>query len=100
MAPIVFLFTLLLPIMGVSAQVDVSTLDVHTVPCNHTTLSCECRQNADVCIFTLQIELLHAFTRYFIDPNAGERVNIARVYYFGDDGHNFMVTQDLFIHFV
>ena len=87
MAPIIFLLTLLLPIMCVSAQVvDVSTLDVHTVPCNHTTASCECRQNADVCIFSLQIELLHAFTRYFIDPQAGERVNVARVYYFGDDG--------------
>ena len=86
MAPIIFLLTLLLPITCVSAQVDVHTLDVHTVQCNHTTPACECRQSADVCVFSLQIELLHAFTRYFIDPQYGERVNIARVYYFGDDG--------------
>ena len=86
MTPVIFLLTLLLPITCVSAQVDVSNLDVHTVPCTHTTTSCECRQNADVCIFTLKIELLHAFTRYFLDPQGGERVNIARVYYFGDDG--------------
>ena len=86
MAPLIFLLTLLLPITCVSAQVDVSTLDVHTVSCNHTTPACECRQDADVCVFSLQIELLHAFTRYFIDPQAGERIHVARVYYFGDDG--------------
>ena len=73
MAPIIFILTLLLPITCVSAAVDVSTLDVHTVRCNHTTTSCECRQNADVCIFSLQVELLHAFTRYDIDQNARER---------------------------
>ena len=86
MAPLIFLLTLLLPITCVSAQVDVSTLDVHTVTCNHTTPACECRQNADVCVFSLEIENLHAFTRYYIDPQAGEVVNLARVYYFADDG--------------
>ena len=86
MAPIVFLLTLLLPITCVSAQVDVSNLDVHTVPCNYTTTSCECRQNADVCIFTLRIELRHSFTRYYIDPQNEQQATAARVYYFGDDG--------------
>ena len=85
MAPIIFLLILLLPISCVSAAVDVSTLDVHTVSCNHTTPACECRQNADVCVFSLEIENLHAFTRYYIDPLAGEVVNLARVYYFADD---------------
>ena len=28
------------------------------VVCNHTTTSCECNQNADVCNFTLQVSLL------------------------------------------
>ena len=63
-----------------------SDLDVDTVPCNHTTTSCECRQNADVCIFTLRIELRHSFTRYYIDPQNEQQVIAARVYYFGDDG--------------
>ena len=87
MAPIVFILALLLPITCASAQVDASTLDVHTVPCTPTTTSCECRQNADVCVFTLKIELLHAFTRYYINPDNEERVQVARVYYFADDGN-------------
>ena len=87
MAAIVFLLTLLLPITCVSAAVDVNTLDVHTVPCNYTTTSCECRQNADVCIFTLRIELRHSFTRYYIDPQNEQQATAARVYYFGDDGN-------------
>ena len=82
-----FLLTLLLPIASVSAAIDASTLDIHTVECNHTTTSCECRQDADVCVFSLQIELLHSFTRYIINPQFGERVQLARVYYFGDDGN-------------
>ena len=86
MAPIVVLLTLLLPITCVSAAVDVNTLDVHTVPCNYTTTTCECRQNADVCIFTLRIELRHSFTRYYIDPQNEQQATAARVYYFGDDG--------------
>ena len=86
MARIIFLFTLLLPIMCISAQVDVSKLDVHTVPCNYSTTSCECRQTADVCIFTLRIELRHSFTRYYIDPQNEQQTTAARVYYFGDDG--------------
>ena len=104
MVPLIFLLTLLLPITCVSAQVDVSTLDVHTVTCNHTTPACECRQNADVCVFSLEIELFHAFTRYYIDPQAGEVVNLARVYYFDDgklyghtgSGHRFCLnaTED------
>ena len=87
MAPAIFLLTLLLPIASISAAIDASTLDVHTVECNHTTTSCECRQDADVCVFSLQIELLHSFTRYIINPQFGERVQLARVYYFGDDGN-------------
>ena len=87
MAPAIFLLTLLLPITSISAAIDASTLDVHTVACNHTTTSCECRQDADVCVFSLQIEQLHSFTRYIINPEFGERVQLARVYYFGDDGN-------------
>ena len=86
MAPVMFLLTLLLPIMCAYAAVDVSTLDVHTVPCNYTTASCECRQSADVCIFTLRIELRHSFTRYYIDPQNEEQATAARVYYFADNG--------------
>jgi len=87
MVSFVFLLTFLLPITCVSGQVDVSTLDVHTVPCNYTTTSCECRQSADVCVFSLQIELRHSYTRYYIDPNNEAQATIARVYYFGDDGN-------------
>ena len=87
MAPLIFLLTLLLPITCVSAQVDVSTLDVHNVTCTTTTTSCECRQDADVCSFNLKIELLHAFTRYYINPDNQERLQVARVYYFADDGN-------------
>ena len=87
MAPLIFLLTLLLPITCVSAQIDVSTLDVHNVTCTTTTTSCECRQDADVCSFNLKIELLHAFTRYYINPDNQERVQVARVYYFADDGN-------------
>ena len=87
MTPAVFLLILLFPIVGISAAIDASTLDVHTVTCNHTTTSCECRQDADVCVFSLQIELLHSFSRYIIEPEFGERVDVARVYYFGDDGN-------------
>ena len=36
------------------------------VVCNHTTTSCECNQNADVCNFTLQVSLLQTFTRYSV----------------------------------
>ena len=39
---------------------------VHTVTCDHTTASCECNRNADVCNFTLQVSLLHTFTRYSV----------------------------------
>ena len=87
MTPAVFLLILLFPIVSISAAIDASTLDVHTVICNHTTTSCECRQDADVCVFSLQIELLHSFSRYIINPQFGERVDVARVYYFGDDGN-------------
>ena len=87
MAPAILLLILLFPIASISAAIDASTLDVHTVACNHTTTSCECRQDADVCVFSLQIELLHSFTRYIINPQFGERVPLARVYYFGDDGN-------------
>ena len=87
MTPAVFLLIFLFPIVGISAAIDASTLDVHTVTCNHTTTSCECRQDADVCVFSLQIELLHSFSRYIIEPEFGERVDVARVYYFGDDGN-------------
>ena len=82
-----FLLILLFPIASISAAIDASTLDVHTVASNHTTRSCECRQDANVCVFSLQIEQLHSFTRYIINPQFGERVQLARVYYFGDDGN-------------
>ena len=86
MAPAIFLLSLFFPIAS-SSGASSSTLDVHTVACNHTTTSCECRQDADVCVFSLQIELLHSFTRYIINPQFGERVQLAHVYYFGDDGN-------------
>ena len=87
MASVILLFTLLLPITCVSA-VDVSKLDVHTVPCHQTTTSCECRQNADVCIFTLQVERRQSFTRYLIDPQSTKQATstVGRNYYFDDDG--------------
>ena len=87
MAPAIFLLTLLLPIASISAAIDASTLDVHTIACNQTTTSCEYCQDADVRVFSLQIELLHSFSRYVINPQFGERINLAHVYYFGDDGN-------------
>jgi len=88
MAPtFLFLLTILFPTTWVSAAVDASTLDVHNVPCNSRTTSCECRQDADVCVFSLIIQLFHSFTRYYIDSNFGELVRIGRVYYFGEDGN-------------
>ena len=87
MAPtFLFLLTLLLPTAWVSAAVDVSTLDIHNVPCNSRTTSCECRQDADVCVFSLSIQLFHSFTRYYVDPTFGELVRLGRLYYFGEDG--------------
>ena len=81
-----FLLTLLLPTTWVSAAVDVSTLDIHNVPCDSLTTACECRQNADVCVFNLTIQLFHSFARYYIDATYGELITTARTYYFGDDG--------------
>ena len=87
MAPIfLFLLALLLPTTWVSAAVDVSTLDVHNVPCNSTTTACECRENADMCVFNISIGLFHSFSRYYIDTTYGELVQAARIYYFGEDG--------------
>ena len=87
MAPVILLFTLLLPITCVSA-VDVSKLVTHTVPCNETTTACECRQTADVCIFSFKIERRQSFTRYYIDPESTKQAtaSLAHVYSFGDDG--------------
>ena len=84
MVRIVFLLTLLLPITCVSAAGDES--NVHNVTCNTTTTSCECDQDADECIFSLQVKLRHSFARYYIDPQNSEQAELARVYYFGDDG--------------
>ena len=39
-----------------------------------------------MCIFSLQIKLLYSFTRYYIDPQNTEQVDVARVYYFDDNG--------------
>ena len=88
MAPVILLFTLLLPITCVSAAVDVSSLDVDTVQCNQTTTSCECRQEADVCIFTFRIERRQSFTRYNIDPKSTKlpTATVARPYYFAENG--------------
>ena len=88
MAPVILLFTLLLPITCVSAAVDVSKLKLHTVPCNETTTSCECRQEADVCIFTFRIERRQSFTRYHIDPKSTKQptATVARPYYFAENG--------------
>ena len=81
-----FLLTLLLPTAWVSATIDASTLDVHTVPCNSMTTSCECRQDADVCEFSLSIRFFHSFTRYYIDTTYGEIIQVARPYYFDEQG--------------
>ena len=87
MAPtFLFLLALLLPTAWVSAAVDVSTLDIHNVPCNATTTACECREDADVCVFNISIALFHSFARYFIDPTYGELIQTARIYYFDDNG--------------
>ena len=89
MAP-TFLFLLaLLPTAWVSAAVDVSTLDIHNVPCNAMTTACECREDADVCVFNLTIGLFHSFSRYYYDPiyNPAELINTARPYYFDDNGN-------------
>ena len=87
MAPVILLFTLLLPITCVSA-VDVSKLVVDTVPCNETTTSCECRQKADVCIFSFKIERRQSFTRYYIGPQSTKQATatVGRPFYFDDDG--------------
>ena len=91
MAPVILIFTFLLPITCVSAAVDVSKLDLHTVPCSQTTTSCECRQNADVCIFTFQIERRQSFTRYHIDPKSTNQptATVARPFYFAENGSLF-----------
>ena len=81
-----FLLTLLLPTVWVSAAIDASKLNIHTVPCNSMTTSCECNQDADVCIFSLSIRLFHSFARYFIDRNYGEIIQVARIYYFDEEG--------------
>ena len=87
MAPtVLFLITFLLPTAWVSAAIDASTLDVHTVPCNSTTTFCECRQDADVCEFSLSIRFFHSFTRYYIDTTYGEIIQVARPYYFDEQG--------------
>ena len=87
MAPaFLFLLALLLPTAWVSAAVDVSTLDIHNVPCNATTTACECREDVDVCVFNISIALFHSFARYFIDPTYGELIQTARIYYFDDNG--------------
>ena len=39
MAAAIFLLTLLLPIVSIHAAIDASTLDVHTIACNHTTIN-------------------------------------------------------------
>ena len=88
MAPtFLFFLAFLLPPSSVSTAVDVSTLDIHTVPCNSMTASCECWQNADVCVFRLSIQIFNSFTRYYIDPNFGELIQLGRAYYFGEDGN-------------
>ena len=40
---------------------------VHNVACDHTTTSCECNQNADVCSFNFQVSFLQTFTRYGVN---------------------------------
>ena len=87
MAPtFLLLLALLLPTAWVSAAVDVSTLDIHNVPCTATTTACECRQDADVCVFNISIALFHSFARYYVDSQYGELINTARIYYFDDEG--------------
>jgi len=39
---------------------------IDNVVCDHTTTSCECNQNADVCNFNFQVSLLQTFTRYSV----------------------------------
>lgn len=49
------------------AAVPVLTQTVHNVACDHTTTSCECRQNADICSFNFQVSFLQTFTRYGVN---------------------------------
>ena len=85
---IILLLSLLLPITCVSARVDASTLNVHNVTCNTTTTSCECPNDADICVFSLQVKLRHSFTRYYIDSQNSEQAEMGRVYYFSDDDND------------
>ena len=66
--------------------VVVSCLRVHNVTCNLWTTNCRCKENADVCVFNLQITKLQTFTRYQIHDNINEPGVTGRIYYFEDNG--------------
>ena len=61
-----FAFYLSLMVLLLSAVVS-SALDRHIVPCDALTKSCECRETADECEFTLKIEELQTFVAYKVE---------------------------------
>ena len=68
------------------AIVAVSCLSIHNVTCNLRTSHCRCKENADVCVFSLHITKLHTFMRYQIHDNINELGTSGKIYYFDDNG--------------
>ena len=62
-----------------------------TLHCEHSNTNCECREDAPLCIFKLEIDEIQTFTSYKklpVDGRSGVAMRGTQgvVYYFGEDG--------------
>ena len=59
--------------------------EVETVPCNHNTPVCECKDpEQESCEFTVDIEMLQTFTRYQVDSTGDSRGTAGSVWHIND----------------
>ena len=73
-------------VLGRHANIDISSLNIHNVDCDHENPSCRCRESADVCHFQFIIEGQMLMTRYRINDELNEKGVEGTVYYFDNNG--------------
>ena len=71
---------------NVFGEVDISGLSIDHVECGYEQPYCQCREDADVCEFELELERRVTFTRYIVDEEINARGVEGTIYFFNETG--------------